>query len=94
MKEIVRKLTSRKFLMSVICVVIGVAMAFGIEGSEIVEIVGTMGGVLTALGGAVTYIRSEAMVDAASLTAQSFMTEVDENENTGSENQRIGFTDC
>jgi len=95
MKDIIRKLTSRKFLMSVVCVVVGIAMAFGIEGSEIVEIVGTVGGILTALGGAVTYIRSEAMVDAASLTAQSFvMTEVEENENSEPENTRIGFTDC
>ena len=81
--------------MSVVCVVVGVAMAFGVDGSEIVEIVGTVGGILTALGGAITYIRSEAMVDAASLTAQSFvMTEVEENENSCSENTRIGFTDC
>lgn len=95
MKEFFVKMTSRKFLMAVTCVVVGIAMAFGVEGSEIVEIVSTVGGILTAFGGAVTYIHSEAMVDAASLTSQSLlMTEVKEDGNSDSENQRIGFADC
>lgn len=63
--NLLKKLTSRKFLMAVVSVAIGMAMAFGIEGSEIVEIVGIIGGVLTALGGAVGYMNAEAKVDAA-----------------------------
>ena len=65
--SIVKKLTSRKFLMAVVCVVIGIAMAFGVEGSEIVEIVSTISGIVTALGGAVVYINAEAKVDAAAV---------------------------
>ena len=65
--NILKKLTSRKFIMAVVSVVIGVAMVFGIEGSEIVEIVSTIGGIVTALGGAVVYINAEAKVDAAAV---------------------------
>lgn len=65
--SILKKLTSRKFIMAVVSVVIGVAMVFGIEGSEIVEIVSTIGGIVTALGGAVVYINAEAKVDAAAV---------------------------
>ena len=68
--NILKKLTSRKFLMAVVSVVIGAAMAFGIEGSEIVEIVSTIGGIVTALGGAVTYICAEAKVDAAAVKGE------------------------
>ena len=70
--NILRKVTSRKFLLSLCCVAIGTAMAFGVEGSEIVEIVGTIGGLVTALGGAMSFIASEAKIDAA---AASFKTE-------------------
>jgi len=65
MSEIMRKLTSRKFLLAIVGVITGYAMAFGVEGSEIVEIVSTVGGVLTALGSAIAYINAEAKVDAA-----------------------------
>lgn len=65
MNEIIRKLTSRKFLLALVGVVSGLAMAFGVEGSEITEIVTAIGGVLTALGSAVVYINAEAKVDAA-----------------------------
>ena len=44
--SILKKLTSRKFIMAVVSVVIGVAMVFGIEGSELVEIVSTIGGIV------------------------------------------------
>ena len=65
MNDIVRKLTSRKFLLAVVGMASGLALAFGVEGSEIVEIVGLVGGVLTALGSGVAYINAEAKVDAA-----------------------------
>ena len=65
MNDIIRKLTSRKFLMALVGVVSGLALAFGVEGSEITEIVTAVGGILTALGSAVVYINAEAKVDAA-----------------------------
>ena len=67
MEDIVRKLTSRKFLLAVVGVVSGLALAFGVEGSEINEIVGTIGGIVTAAGAIVAYITGEAKVDAASV---------------------------
>ena len=65
MNDILRKLTSRKFLLAVVGMVSGLALAFGVEGSEIVDMVALIGGVLTAAGSAITYIRAEAKVDAA-----------------------------
>ena len=66
MNEIIRKMTSRKFLLALVGVVSGLSMAFGVDGSEINQVVGTIGGVLTALGSAIAYINAEAKVDAAS----------------------------
>lgn len=65
MSDIVRKLTSRKFLLAVVGMASGLALAFGVEGSEIVEMVSTVGGIITALGSAIVYINAEAKVDAA-----------------------------
>ena len=67
MKEIMRKLTSRKFLLAIVGVVSGLALAFGVEGSEITEIVSTIGGIVTAGGAIVAYINGEAKVDAAAV---------------------------
>ena len=58
MNDIIRKLTSRKFLMAVVGVVIGVAMSFGVESGEII-------GAVTTIGSIVAYITGEAKVDAA-----------------------------
>lgn len=65
MKEIVRKLTSRKFLLALVGVVSGLAMAFGVTGDEITHAVTDVAGIITALISAVTYIVAEAKVDAA-----------------------------
>lgn len=65
MSEILRKLTSRKFLLAIVGMVSGLALAFGVEGSEITEIVSLIGGILAAAGSAITYINAEAKVDAA-----------------------------
>lgn len=65
MRAFLKKLTSRKFIMAVAGMVIGLATALGVEGSEIVELVGLIGGVVAAVGSAITYIRAEAKVDAA-----------------------------
>ena len=65
MDNIMRKITSRKFLMAVVAVVSGLAMSFGVEGHEIADIVSRIAGVLAAAGGAIAYINGEAKVDAA-----------------------------
>lgn len=66
MANLIRKLTSRKFILAVVGVVSGLAMAFGVEGAEINSIVATVGGIVTAAGSIVAYINGEAKVDAAS----------------------------
>lgn len=65
MQDIIRKLTSRKFLLALVGVVSGLALAFGVEGSEITEVVSTVAGIVTALGSIVAYNAAEAKVDAA-----------------------------
>ena len=69
MDNLIRKLTSRKFLLALVGMVSGLALAFGVEGSEITEIVSAVGGILTALGSAIVYINAEAKVDAAAAGA-------------------------
>ena len=71
MNDIVRKLTSRKFLMALVGMVSGLALAFGVEGNEIIEIVSAVGGILTAMGSAIAYINAEEKVDAAGVAAKS-----------------------
>ena len=65
MNNILRKLTSRKFLLALAGVVSGIAMAFGVEGGEINELVKAVAGILTAAGSAIAFINAEAKVDAA-----------------------------
>ena len=43
MSNILYKLTSRKFLLALVGVVVGVAMAFGVESGEIIGAVTTVG---------------------------------------------------
>ena len=63
MKEILRKLSSRKLWMAIAGVATGVAMVLGAETSDIGEIAGAV----TALLSAVTYIIVEGKVDAESV---------------------------
>ena len=63
MSNLVRKLTSRKLWLSIAGVVTGIAMALGVEGSEIT----TVAGAVTALVSVVTYIITEGKVDAESV---------------------------
>lgn len=67
MSNFIKKMTSRKFLLAVTGVAIGLATALGIEGSEIIELVGTIGGLVTAAGSIIAYINGEAKVDAAAV---------------------------
>lgn len=65
MNEMMKKLTSRKFLLALVGTVSGLALAMGVEGSEIEQIVATVGGIVTAVGSIAAYIGGEAKVDAA-----------------------------
>ena len=65
MSEILRKLTSRKFLLAVIGMLVSVAVSNGIDSSEINELVALIVKVVGAAGCAITYINAEAKVDAA-----------------------------
>ena len=58
MDNIIRKLTSRKFLVALVGVVSGLAMAFGADGNEII-------GAVTTVASIVAYITGESKVDAA-----------------------------
>ena len=78
MSDLVRKLTSRKFIMALLGVAIGLATALGVEGSEIVELVGMIGGVVAAVGSAVTYIKAEAKVDAARASVTPVIVEAEQ----------------
>ena len=71
MDNIIRQITSRKFLMALVGVVSGLALALGVDGGEITEIVSLVGGILAAAGSAITYINAEARVDAASARAKA-----------------------
>ena len=75
MNDIIRKLTSRKFLLALVGVVSGLALAFGVEGSEITQVVTTIGGIVTALGSAMAYIGAEAKVDAAAAAGKEKVNE-------------------
>lgn len=59
MRELLRKLSSRKFWMAVAGVVTGIAMAFGVESSA----VATIAGAVTAVASVVTYVVTEGRVD-------------------------------
>lgn len=61
MNTILRKLSSRKLWVALVGVVVGLAAAFGIEGSEYTEIAG----IVTAAASVVSYIIGESRADAA-----------------------------
>lgn len=60
MRDIIRKLSSRKLWMAIAGVATGVAVVLGADSAEI----GTVAGAVTALISAVTYIIVEGKVDA------------------------------
>ena len=71
MSNLAKKLTSRKFLLALVGTVSGLALALGVEGSEIERIVATVGGIVTAAGSIVAYINGEAKIDAAAVGKES-----------------------
>jgi phage shock protein PspC (stress-responsive transcriptional regulator) len=64
---VLKQFTSRKFLLALVGVASGLAMAFGVDGSEIMEVVSAVGGVVTALGSIIAYAAAESRVDAAAV---------------------------
>lgn len=65
MEELHRKLASRKLWLALVGVFTGVALAFGVESSEI----NTVTGAVTALLSAAAYIMTEGAVDVQRLQA-------------------------
>lgn len=63
MKELIKKLTSRKFLAAVAGVIAGLCMVFGLDENEI----STVAGAVVALCSAVSYVITEGRVDAQSV---------------------------
>ena len=61
--EILRKLSSRKLWLAIAGVATGIAMALGVEATD----VSTVAGAITALVSVVTYIVTEGKVDAESV---------------------------
>lgn len=57
------KLTSRKFWAAVVGVIMGIALAFGVDGDTITNVAGAV----MSLTSIVTYIYTEGKVDAASV---------------------------
>jgi phage shock protein PspC (stress-responsive transcriptional regulator) len=63
MKEIFRKLSSRKLAVAVAGIVTGIALMLGADGEDI----NTIAGAITSLVSIMTYIITEGKVDAASV---------------------------
>lgn len=71
MNEILRKLTSRKLWLAIAGIATGIALALGVDGSEI----STVAGAVTALVSVVTYIITEGKVDAEGVKNTIILTE-------------------
>ena len=63
MSNIIRKLSSRKLWMAIAGVATGVAMALGVNSTDIA----TVAGAVTAIVSVITYIVTEGKIDAASV---------------------------
>lgn len=82
MSNFIRKLTSRKLWMAILGVTIGVAMAFGVEGETIVEIVSLVSGALVSVGSICGFMKAESTVDAASASAKGTIEQPANTENS------------
>jgi hypothetical protein len=76
MKFDVKKFLSRKFLIAVVGVIVGLAISFGADSSEITQIAGAVTSAISAL----SYIFGEAMVDAAAAKKPEVITETEQTE--------------
>ena len=63
MNKIIQKLTSRKLWMALAGIATGIAMVFGVEGSDIADVAGAV----TAVASVITYIVTEGKIDAESV---------------------------
>lgn len=61
-----KKFLSRKFLIAVVGVIVGLAISFGADSSEIIKIAGAV----TSAISAVSYIFGEGMIDAAAVKSE------------------------
>ena len=76
MKFDAKKFLSRKFLIAVVGVIVGLAISFGADSSEITQIAGAVTSAISAL----SYIFGEAMVDAAAAKKPEVITETEQAE--------------
>lgn len=60
-EQIFQKLTSRKFWVAIVGIVVGIAAAFGIDENDYAQMVGLIGAIASAL----SYVFAEASVDKA-----------------------------
>lgn len=77
-----QKLTSRKLWVTIIGIIIGVAMSFGVGESDYGEIAGKVAGAITAISSIIGYIYGEAKVDAARIDAEGLKNVLAEAEKT------------
>lgn len=61
MNTFIRKITSRKFVVAVIGVIVGLAAAFGVDATEYAQVAG----LVTTAASVVAYIIGESKIDAA-----------------------------
>ncbi len=70
------KLTSRKFWVAVVGVIMGIALAFGADGDTITSVAGAV----TSLVSIVIYILAEAGIDKASASGNIYIAESEDDE--------------
>ena len=70
-----KKFLSRKFLIALVGMIVGLAIALGADSSEIMQVAGAITSVISA----VSYIFGEAKIDAAAVTQTVILT-TDEDE--------------
>lgn len=75
-----QKLTSRKLWVTIIGIIIGVAMAFGVDSGDYGEIASKVAGAITAVSSIIGYIYGEAKIDAARIDADGIKTIISEAE--------------
>lgn len=75
-----QKLTSRKLWVTIIGIIIGVAMAFGVDSGDYGEVASKVAGAITAISSIIGYIYGEAKVDSARIDAESIKSVIAEAE--------------
>ncbi len=73
-----QKLTSRKFWIAIVGIIVGIAAAFGIRDNDYAQIAG----VITSIASAISYVVGEAIVDKSRLEANKDTTTEKTNDDT------------